>query len=132
MLNVGWLPGYTTADTVSQLLACIANPKTIPTIGIDWRDSMWTPSAKTGRISVSLASARKGGHDLLGIGVDMDPPDTHAPDIIVYNSWGLWGWCFKSQVTPATPIDGTGCGYARIAISDLPKLNFDADCLSSQ
>lgn len=125
-VDVGWLPSYTTADTVPQLLACLV--KSTATIGVDWRDSMWDPDAH-GRIQVSLASPIKGGHDLEGLGLDMDPPDTHQPDVIVYNSWGRWGFCFKSQMTPATPTDGTGCGYARIAVSDLPKLNFDADCL---
>ena len=126
LVDVGWLASYTTADTVPQLMACLET--STATIGVDWRATMWTPGAN-GRIQVSLASKFEGGHDLEGIALDMDPPDTHAPDVIVYNSWGPWGWCFGSQVTPSTPIDGTGCGYARIALSDLPKLNFDADCL---
>ena len=48
--------------------------------------------------------------------------------VYVKNSWGNWGKCFAAQMTPTTPIDGTGCGHAWIAVSDLPKLDFDADC----
>jgi hypothetical protein len=120
LINQGKLKGYTTADTTAQLVSCLAKGPAM--IGVDWRDSMWTPDV-TGHLQVSLAATLDGGHELRATEYD-----ANSNDVIVLNSWGAWGWCYKSRMTANTPNDGTGCGFARIRVADLPQLNFDADC----
>jgi hypothetical protein len=121
MVNKGWLKGYTTADTVSQLIACLADRPA--GIGIDWYNSMWDTNRSTGEIQVSLASGFVGGHEPYAVSYD-----AIKSRVWIYNSWGKWGWCFPDQESASTPSDGTGCGYGWIAVSNLPKLKFDGDC----
>jgi hypothetical protein len=121
MINKGWLKGYTTADTVSQLIACLADRPA--GIAVDWYNSMWDTNTSTGEIQVSLASGFVGGHEPYAVSYD-----TIKSRVWIYNSWGKWGWCFPDQQTDSTPSDGTGCGYGWISVSNLPKLKFDGDC----
>lgn len=122
LVNKGWINSYTTADTIPQLLTCIAQGKKA-VIGIDWRTSMWNTNSK-GKLVVDLTTKFEGGHELFTMEFIAE-----TNEIVVENSWGPWGWCFKKYMNASTPIDGTGCGFARIAVADLPKLNYDADCL---
>ncbi len=120
LVYMGWLHGYVTADTTTDLLAGLAHSTC--EIGIDYYYSMMTPSAN-GRLVVTVSSGIAGGHELNTIGYRSD-----FKGIVIRNSWGPWGQCYPSQETSNTPNDGTGCGYAWIALTDLPTLNFDADC----
>jgi hypothetical protein len=121
MVNKGWLKGYTTADTTSQLIACLADRPA--GIGVDWYNSMWDTNTSTGEIQVSLASGFVGGHEPYAVSYD-----AIKSRVWIYNSWGKWGWCFPDQETESTSSDGTGCGYGWISVSNLPKLKFDGDC----
>jgi hypothetical protein len=121
MIHQGWLHGYTTADTTSQLTACLADRAA--GIGVDWYNSMWETSSSTGEIQVSLASGLAGAHEPSAVSFD-----AVKSRVWIFNSWGNWGWCFPEQQTSSTPSDGTGCGYGWIALSNLPKLKFDGDC----
>ena len=121
MIQQGWLKGYTTADTTSQLIACLDHSGA--GIGIDYYNSMWDTNSKTGELQVDLASGMVGGHEPLAVSYD-----ALNARVWIWNSWGNWGWCFPEQETVDTPSNGTGCGYAWIAVSNLPKLKFDGDC----
>jgi hypothetical protein len=124
LVDAGKIKSYTTADTTSQLLTCLATPGRAAVIGVDWYDSQFSPNSD-GKIVVTISSGLAGGHDLFAWAYDAT-----RNGVWVKNSWGLWGQCYRSQETSATSTDGTGCGYGWIAVSDLAKLNFDADCLS--
>jgi hypothetical protein len=115
MVDVGWLRSFTTADTLSTLQSCLARGPAV--IGVDWYNSMFTPSP-TGQLVVTKSSGIAGGHDINAAMLDV--PNQR---VWVHNSWGdSWGWCL------AIPDGSRECGYAWIALSDLPKLNFDGDC----
>lgn len=120
MENAGWVKGYTTADTTTQLIACLQTGPAI--IGVDWYNSMFSTD-KTGTLPVTTSSGLAGGHELRVVGYDAG-----KAQVIIDNSWGLWGWCFVSRETVTTTTLGTGCGFARINVADLTKLNFDGDC----
>ena len=118
--QMGLLKGYTTADTTSTLLAGLTRTNCI--IGVDFYNSMFTPAAD-GRLKIVASSGLAGGHEM--VAVRYDPA---LDGVWVRTSWGPVWWCLDSQVTANTPIDGTGCGYAWIAVADLPTLHFDGDC----
>jgi hypothetical protein len=120
MIKMGLLGGYTTADTVDQLLAGLTRSTCI--IGVDFYDSMYTPNVD-GRLTFSTKVKPAGGHEMLA--TRYDPA---LDGVWVRTSWGPVWWCLKSQVNKQTPIDGTGCGYAWIARADLTKLHFDGNC----
>ena len=124
LVDIGKLKSYTTADTTAQLLTCLATPGRAAVIEVDWYNSQFTTNSD-GKIVVTTSSGLAGGHELFAWAYD-----AARNGVWVHNSWGLWGQCYRSQETSATPTDGTGCGYGWIAVSDLTKLNFDADCLS--
>lgn len=117
MADVKWIKGYTTADTIQDLQVCLSNGSN-PIIGIDWWSGFDSP-ATTGLLT--LNGYIRGGHELELLGWD-------GTNFIGINSWGLWGACRKSQMTPNTPIDGTGCGYFKISPNTLQKAKFDGDC----
>jgi hypothetical protein len=123
LLDIGKIKSYTTADTTSQLLACLSNPDSAAVIGVDWYNSQFNTNSD-GRIIVNTSSGLAGGHELFVTGYD-----AQRGGVWVHNSWGLWGQCYKAQENANTPNDGTGCGYGWIALIDLVKLNFDGDCL---
>ena len=113
MTAEGWAGAYTTADTTAQLQACLA--KGPADIGVDFWSGMQTPSA-TGQLQVT--GYVEGGHDMNAAILDLTHKIAPVDAVWIHNSWGnTWGWCI-----------GSVCGYAWIALSDLPKLNFDADC----
>jgi hypothetical protein len=113
MTTEGWAGAYTTADTTAQLEACLANGPA--DIGVDFWSGMQTPSA-TGQLKVT--GYVEGGHDMNAAILDLTHKIAPVDAVWIHNSWGnTWGWCI-----------GSVCGYAWIALSDLPKLNFDADC----
>ena len=114
MVDVGWLGSYTTADTTAQLEACLANGPA--DIGIDFWSGMQTPDANG---YLNPTGYVEGGHDMNAAILDTKgTTDTSDDEIWVHNSWSnTWGWCLGSE-----------CGYARIKVSNLAKLNFDADC----
>jgi len=120
MQNAGWVKGYTTADTTTQLIACLQTGPAV--IGIDWYNSMFLTD-KTGTLPVTVSSGLAGGHEIRVVGYD-----SVKAQVIIDNSWGLWGWCFAAQENSTTSTLGTGCGFARINVADLTKLNFDGDC----
>lgn len=117
MSSVGWIKGYTTADTVTDLQACLAKGSN-PIIGIDWWSGMDNPG-KGGEI-FAIGYIR-GGHELRFVRWD-------GTYFIGINSWGLWGYCLQSQITVNTQNDGTGCGFFKITPATLQKANFDGDC----
>lgn len=124
MVEQKWLPGYLAADNTDALMAGLSIGKTC-IIGIDWLDSMWTPDPVTGEIKVDLATTLQGGHELHTV-----LSDVARGRVWVRNSWGAWGWCYKSQMTQKSSTDGTGCGYAWLSVKNLPALRYDADCPS--
>jgi hypothetical protein len=117
MTAVKWIKGYTTADTIDDLKACIANGSN-PVIGIDWYSSFDNPSTTS---VLTIGGYIRGGHELGLIGWD-------GTNFIGINSWGLWGFCRKSQITSDTPYIGTGCGYFKISPNTLQRAKFDGDC----
>lgn len=117
MTTVGWIKGYTTADTVPDLQACLAKGSN-PVIGIDWWSGMDNPG-KGGEIFAT--GYVRGGHELRLIRWD-------GTYFIGINSWGFWGYCLQSQITVNTTTDGTGCGMFKITPATLQKANFDGDC----
>ena len=117
MAAVKWIKGYTTADTIEDLQACLAKGSN-PVIGIDWSSGFDNPSP-TGLLT--WTGNVRGGHEPYLLEWD-------GTYFIGINSWGLWGACRKSQMTPSTPIDGTGCGYFKISPTTLLKAKFDGDC----
>jgi hypothetical protein len=117
MTAVKWISGYTTADTIEDLKACLANGSN-PVIGIDWYsgfDNISTTSVLT------IGGYIRGGHELDLIGWD-------GTNFIGINSWGLWGFCRQSQINVDTPSIGTGCGYFKISPNTLQRAKFDGDC----
>lgn len=120
LISQGWLKGFVTADTTADLIAGLAHSEC--EIGIDYLNSMMNPGSN-GQLVVTLSSGVAGGHELAVVGYRSD-----FKGIVIRNSWGPWGQCYPSQETANTPTTGEGCGYAWIALSDLPTLNFDADC----
>ena len=117
MASVKWIKGYTTADTIQDLQACLGNGSN-PVIGIDWVSGFGSPSS-TGLLTFS--GYVRGGHELELLGWD-------GADFVGINSWGLWGACRASQITSDTPINGAGCGYFKISPTTLLKAKFDGDC----
>jgi hypothetical protein len=120
LVYMGWMKGYVTADTTTDLLAGLSYSAC--EMGIDYYYSMMTPAAN-GRLVVTISSGIAGGHELNVVGYRSD-----FQGVVIRNSWGPWGQCYPNQETSNTSKDGTGCGFAWIAVSDLPTLNFDADC----
>jgi len=116
----GIIKGFAVADTVSDLVVALETRSCV--IGVNWYNSMFTPTS-SGQLQVTVSSGLAGGHEIHVVGHDAILSRTW-----IENSWGLWGLCFQSEVISQTPTDGTGCGYAWIADSDLPKLDFDGDC----
>jgi hypothetical protein len=115
--DIKWINGYTTADTITDLQTCL-NKGSNPVIGIDWWSGMDNPG-KGGEIFTT--GYIRGGHELRLVRWD-------GTYFIGINSWGLWGYCLQSQITAATPNDGTGCGFFKITPTTLQKANFDGDC----
>jgi hypothetical protein len=120
LVNMDLLGGYTTADTTDALLAGLTRSTCM--IGVDFWNSMFTPT-KAGQLQMVTSSGFAGGHEMLAVWYDSVLKRVH-----VRTTWGPVWWCLASQVTSQTPTDGTGCGYAWIALTDLPKLHFDGDC----
>ena len=115
LVDVGWLGSFTTADTIATLESCLARGPAV--IGIDFYNSMMTPTAN-GQLQVATASGLAGGHDMNAAILDLTHAVAPVDAVWVHNSWGdSWGWCLGSE-----------CGYAWIAVTDLPKLHFDGDC----
>ncbi len=117
MTTVGWIKGYTTADTITDLQVCLAKGSN-PNVGIDWWSGMDNPG-KGGEIFAT--GYIRGGHELRLVRWD----GIYFTGI---NSWGLWGYCLQSQITVNTSNDGTGCGFFKITPATLQKANFDGDC----
>lgn len=109
-VKVGWMRGYLAADTTTDLHAGLGKSACMG--GFDWYWSMMA-TTNTGEIKLVITSGKAGGHQLEIVGHDAILKRTW-----VRNSWGpKWGWC-----------NAIGCGYGWIADTNLPKLNFDADC----
>jgi hypothetical protein len=124
LVKMDLLDGFTTADTVSDLKAGLTRSTCM--IGVDFRATMYTPGTN-GRLQIGTAAQNVGGHEMLAVDFDAKLP-VEGGGVWVRTSWGPVWWCIASEVDKNTPIDGTGCGYAWIATSDLPKLHFDGDC----
>lgn len=117
MTSVGWIKGFTTADTISDLQACLAKGSN-PVIGIDWWSGMDNPGKDA---EIFATGYIRGGHELRLVG-------WNGTKFIGINSWGRWGYCRQSQINSNTSIDGTGCGYFTVGPTTLVKANFDGDC----